>query len=192
MNKTEDILEQPIEKTGVDKNQLASELSQEEVLRMFLAAANYKEDESLYMPITIKRGGKKLLPTFRIRPLSQDEIHTAHVKATQYLPNPAGRRLPKIEGETNDSLERSWTIYFATVDEDRKALWDNPYYQKALQAQHPEVVFSQGNAGAQMIHMLLNAGEKSSLVAKIIEISFPDDVIEEDDQGPDEEEFAKN
>lgn len=188
----DDILEKDVSQTGIDEKQLSTDVSQEELLQMFLHAAGYKEDESLFCPITIRRGGAQLLPTFRVRPLSQEEINRAHRKATKLLPNPAGRRLPPIEGDTDASMERSWTIYLATVDEDKRKLWDNIELQKGMQARHPEVVFSKGDAGAQLIKMVLSAGESSAVVSKIVEISFPDNVLDDDSPELTEDEYAKN
>ena len=117
----------------------------------------------------------------------------AHKKATRYGNNPRGRRLPKIELETDQGLENAWIIYLATVNDDKEKLWNNRTYIRALQDHHPEVVFSQGNEGAQAINMILKAGEKAYVMQKIIEMSYPDDVggeNESDNNG--ELDYAKN
>ena len=191
--KPEEILQQPIEETGLQDSMMQTELSQEDVLKMFLEAADYKNDENEIIAIKIHRNGKQILPTFHVRPLNEREIDMAHKKATRYGNNPRGRRLPKIELETDQGLENAWIIYLATVNDDKEKLWNNRTYIRALQDRHPEVVFSQGNEGAQAINMILKAGEKTYVMQKIIEMSYPDDVggeNESDNNG--ELDYAKN
>ena len=189
----QDVVDAGVEATGVSAQTLTTESSQEDVLKMLLSAADYKEDSSLQEPVVIKRKGVQVLPTFHIRPISQDDTTVAHKKATKWLANPGGRRLPKIEGQTDSSIEDDWLIYLATTDEDKEKLWNNPAYIKGLQAKFPNVVFAQGSSGPQMISLLLTFGEKVTLVNKILDISYPEDA---DEGSPVSEvsqtDFAKN
>lgn len=189
----QDVVDAGVEATGVSTQTLTTESSQEDVLKMLLSAADYKEDSSLQEPVVIKRKGVQVLPTFHIRPISQEDTTVAHKKATKWLANPGGRRLPKIEGQTDSSIEDDWLIYLATTDEDKEKLWNNPAYIKGLQAKFPNVVFAQGSSGPQMISLLLTFGEKVTLVNKILDISYPEDA--EDGSAVSEvsqTDFAKN
>ena len=189
----QDVLNAGVEGTGVSQQALATESSQEDVLKMLLSAADYKEDVSLQEPIVIKRNGVQVLPTFNIRPISQDDVNIAHKKATKMMNNPGGRRLPKIEVETNESISNDWIIYLATTEEDKEKLWNNPVYTKALQAKFPNTVFAQGSSGPQMIGMLLTFGEKVTLVNKILDMSYPDESVDgSDNTEVTQTEFAKN
>lgn len=189
----QDVVDAGVEATGVSPKTLTTESSQEDVLKMLLSAADYKEDASLQEPIVIKRKGVQVLPTFHIRPISQDDTTIAHKKATRWLTNPGGRRLPKIEGQTDSSIEDDWLIYLATTDEDKTKLWNNPTYIKGLQAKYPNMVFAQGSSGPQMIGLLLTFGEKVTLVNKILDMSYPEDANDDSDENEiSQTEFAKN
>lgn len=189
----QDVVDAGVEATGVSAQTLTTESSQEDVLKMLLSAADYKEDTSLQEPVVIKRKGVQVLPTFHIRPISQEDTNIAHKKATKWLANPGGRRLPKIEGQTDDSVVNDWLIYLATTDEDKEKLWNNPSYIKGLQAKFPNVVFSQGSSGPQMISLLLTFGEKVTLVNKILDMSYPEDSVDGSNaKEVSQTEFAKN
>lgn len=189
----QDVVDAGVEATGVSAQTLTTESSQEDVLKMLLSAADYKEDISLQEPVVIKRKGVQVLPTFHIRPISQEDTNIAHKKATKWLANPGGRRLPKIEGQTDDSVVNDWLIYLATTDEDKEKLWNNPSYIKGLQAKFPNVVFSQGSSGPQMISLLLTFGEKVTLVNKILDMSYPEDSVDGSNaKEVSQTEFAKN
>ena len=101
------------------------------LLQGLIEAGNYKEDEAYRKKLVIQRNGKKLFE-FTVRPLSDDEFFECRKKSTKRLPNPAGRKLPPIDGETDISRFRSWKIYMATIDEDRAKIWDNKKMQEAL------------------------------------------------------------
>lgn len=189
----QDVVDAGVEATGVSTQALTTESSQEDVLKMLLSAADYKEDSNLQEAIVIKRKGVQVLPTFHIRPISQDDTTVAHKKATKWLANPGGRRLPKIEGQTDNSVENDWIIYLATTDEDKEKLWNNSAYIKGLQAKFPNVVFVQGSSGPQMISLLLTYGEKIMLVNKIIDMSYPEDAEDGSaESGVSQTEFSKN
>lgn len=104
-------------------------MNEAELLQGLIEAGNFKEEYRKKM--VIQRNGKKLFEFF-IRPLSDDEFFECRKKSTKYLPNPMGRKLPPIEGETDISRFRSWKIYMATIDEDRQRIWDNKKFQEQL------------------------------------------------------------
>lgn len=148
------------------------EATEYDLLKGLLEAANYKEDESLQKKIEIKRNGK-LLFSFRVRPLSEEDVRLARKKSTVYMPNPADKKLPAIEKEVNYFTLRSWSIYLATLEEDRNKIWDNPAVKEKF-----DVI-----QGVEMIDILLTGGEKSAVTDIIDEISGYD---------MDLEEYAKN
>ncbi|MBE6722279.1 MAG: hypothetical protein E7572_07310 [Ruminococcaceae bacterium] len=189
----QDVIDAGVEATGVSQQALTTESSQEDVLKMLLSAADYKEDASLQKIITVKRNGVQVLPSFHIRPISQDDVGIAHKKATKWMTNPGGRRLPKIEVETDNSIENDWLIYLATTDEDKEKLWNNSAYIKALQAKFPNTVFAQGSAGPQMIGLLLTLGEKINIANLVLDMSYPEDAVDgSDNKEVTQTEFAKN
>ena len=104
---------------------------------------------------------------FRVRPVSEEESIKCHDHATKFAPRKRGQ--PKREIETNTSLFRSWLIYTATVDEDRKKLWDNKKAQEALNVLQ----------GVEMIDAVLLSGEKDRIIDVINEISGYGDDMEE-------------
>lgn len=133
-------------------------MNESEILRGLIEAGREKENESSYEKIQIRRGGA-LKFEFRIRPLSEDETQACLNKATKFAPRKKNQPRQKIE--TNASEFRSWLIYTATVDEDRKKTWDNKQAQEALGAL----------CGVDMIDAVLLAGEKDAVLERIDEIS---------------------
>jgi hypothetical protein len=178
----ESTLNNPVDQTGINAAAVSTPSAENDVVSMFLSAAGYKTDESLFVPITIKRAGKQVLPTFRVRPLSEAEAFQAHKSATTYMANPANPRLPKIEKSTDGSLEDSYIIYTATVAEDRAKSWDNRLVISALQKKFPEIAL-----GVQVIDAVLTLGEKEAIVQQIQGLSYPDDTNKITP-----EEYAKN
>lgn len=102
--------------------------NEEDLLENLLAAANFTEDEGLWKQMRVKRNGRVYF-TFRIRPLSEEEAKMIRRNNTRYLDNPRGANLPKIPGEVNEEQLVHEIIYRATVDEDRKRIWDNPAFK---------------------------------------------------------------
>lgn len=153
---------------GVEAPATQEEILMDEnaMLRGLIEAGKEKDDESTYRKIQIKRGGV-LKFVFRIRPVSEEESIKCHDHATKFAPRKRGQ--PKREIETNQSLFRSWLIYTATVDEDRKKLWDNRKAQEALNVL----------SGVDMIDAVLLSGEKDRIIDVINEISGYDDDMEE-------------
>lgn len=82
-------------------------------------------------------------------------------KAISYVPDPRGKNFPKIEKDFDASKYRSWKIYFATVDDNKKLLWDNKNIQNSLNVlQNVDVIDS-----------VLMSGEKDAICDIIDEIS---------------------
>ena len=153
---------------GVEAPATQEEILMDEnaMLRGLIEAGKEKDDESTYRKIQIKRAGV-LKFMFRIRPVSEEESIKCHDHATKFAPRKRGQ--PKREIETNTSLFRSWLIYTATVDEDRKKLWDNKKAQEALNVLQ----------GVEMIDAVLLSGEKDRIIDVINEISGYGDDMEE-------------
>ena len=142
------------------------------LVEALLEAADYSSD---IVEAEIRRKGK-LLFKVHIRPIGDKETREARKKATKMLPNPNGRKLPKIEGEFDPELFNSWLIYLATTDEDRKQVWGNKTVMDKFDILQP----------IEMIDILLRSGEKGHLVDLVAEISGMD---EESDTL---EDYAKN
>ena len=153
---------------GVEAPATQEEILMDEnaMLRGLIEAGKEKDDESTYRKIQIKRAGT-LKFVFRVRPVSEEESIKCHDHATKFAPRKRGQ--PKREIETNTSLVRSWLIYTATVDEDRKKLWDNKKAQEALNVLQ----------GVEMIDAVLLSGEKDRIIDVINEISGYGDDMEE-------------
>ncbi len=132
---------------GTGKNQ---EKEREEywLLQQLLTAANFKTDPEQYETITIERKGKEMF-SFRVRPLEEEELQECRKKATQYGANPQNRALVMETGVDLVKL-RSYKIYLATIEEDRKKIWDNRTLQQEIGVLQ----------GIDVIDRLLLAGEK--------------------------------
>lgn len=154
-----------LENSGLPSAEVIA-MTEVDLVKTLLEAASYKENEELWQPIEIQRKGKKVVK-FRIRPLSEDEILAARKKATKYMPNPADKRLPLIEKEIDYSRLRSWKIYYATVDEDRKLLWNNKDVKDAFSEKIGRKIME----SVEVIEMVLQAGEKDAISDTIDEIS---------------------
>ena len=133
-------------------------MSESDILRGLIEAGREKENESSYEKVQVKRGGV-LKFEFRIRPLSEDETNACLDHATKFAPRKKGQ--PKRKIETDSAKFRSWLIYTATVDEDRKKTWDNKQAQEALGVL----------CGVDMVDAVLLAGEKDAILDRIDEIS---------------------
>lgn len=153
---------------GVETPATQEEILMDEnaLLRGLIEAGTEKDNEKTYRQIQIKRGGV-LKFVFRIRPVSEEESIACHDHATKFAPRKRGQ--PKREIETNQAKFRSWLIYTATVDEDRKKLWDNKKAQDALDVLQ----------GVDMIDAVLLSGEKDRVIDVINEISGYGDDMEE-------------
>ena len=128
-------------------------------LQQLLTAANFKEDPQNYEEIKIERN-KQLLFSFRVRPLEEEELQECRKKATQYGINPQNRTLSMEIGVDVVKL-RSYKIYFATIEEDRKKIWDNKAFQENIGILQ----------GVDAVDKLLLAGEKDRVCSMIDAIS---------------------
>lgn len=157
------------------------------LLQGLIEAGNFRNDESLQRKVEIRRKGK-LLFTFTVRPIDEEEEGICRSKATKKYPNPNGRKLPAIEGQTDWVKFRSWKIYMSTIDEDKALLWDNPKMKQALDVLQ----------GVDLIDKVLRTGEKDAICTIIEEISGGaiDDSVADDYGDSVEpvslEEYAKN
>lgn len=136
-----------------------------EIINGLLAAANYKEDEDNIQAIEIKRNGKKFFE-FRVRPLGEDELMAIRKLCVKKYNNPAGKGLPKIEGDVDLPVFRSRKIYAATVEEDKKLLWNNPQIKQSFKAKGIDIL-----EGHEMVDKVLMAGEKDKISDIIDELS---------------------
>lgn len=136
-----------------------------EIINGLLEAANYKEDEDNLQPIEIKRNGKKFFD-FKVRPLGEDELMAIRKLCVKRYNNPNGRQLPKIEGDVDLPVFRSRKIYAATVDADKRLLWDNPQIKQRFKEKGIDIL-----EGYEMVDKVLMAGEKDKVSDIIDELS---------------------
>lgn len=173
MSEKTKVTEMPIEETGIPSQEEVNE-TEYSLIEGLLGAAGYAEDEDLRKEIRIARNGKFFFK-FTVRPLSEDEIRVARKNATKMINNPAGKKLPKIEGDVDMAALRSWKIYFATIEEDRDKIWENQEIKRKYNLMR----------GYESVDVLLTGGEKSSVIDIIDDISgFGEDL--------DLTEYAKN
>ena len=157
-------------------------LNEADILEGLLDAADMTKETKT---IEIVRGGRTLI-TFRIRALSEDEYNRCKKKHTTYKRNKQlGIKMPD---EVNTSAYRCALIYTATLEEDRKKMWDNKELWKALGTKGIEIV-----TGLNVIETCLRAGEKDRDIAAIDGLSgFSDGDDGEDEESQSMEETAKN
>lgn len=144
--------------------------NEDDLIAGLLEAADFAALET--KNIEIARAGKVLF-TFKIRPLSADEINTCRNRATKYVRNKQlGIKMP----EDTDSVKyRAMIIYTATVDEDKKKLWDNHKVWEGLEKKGKVVV-----TGYEVVDHCLKAGEKDKVIEAIDELSgFENNNLEE-------------
>ncbi len=143
-----------------------------DILRGVLESAGFSETEDEYRTIEVARKGKVLF-TFRIRPLTEEEYEKCKKRNTKYVRNKQlGIKMPE---DTNNVKYRSDLIYTATVEEDRKKLWDNRQIWNALSEKGADVL-----TATDVIDIVLKPGEKAAVVEQIDQISgFEDSNFEE-------------
>lgn len=165
--------------TGLD-NAANRKEAEYDLVQALLEATEYKTDEENVSEVDIKRNGKFL---FRVHmhPISDSDVRQARKKATSYVPNPNGKKLPKIESDFNSTKFNSWLIYLATTEEDQTSIWGNPAIMKKFMLAEP----------AESIDVLLTVGEKRRLSDIVSEISGLDD-DDTEEETKDTEEYAKN
>lgn len=149
-----------------------------DLVKSLLSAMEYQTDEENITEVEIKRSGKYLF-SVHLHPISDEQIRTARKKATSYMPNPNGKKLPPIEREINNAKLKSLVIYYATTEEDQKKIWGN------------QAVKEKANLieNYESIEVLLTVGEKNRLFDLVLEISGMDD---DEEDTIDDEEYAKN
>lgn len=144
-------------------------MHEEDFIQGLIDAAGYAEEET--QRIEIVRDGK-LYFAFRIRPLSEEEYNTCKKKNTKYVRNrQLGMRMPE---ETDNVKYRAALIYQATVEEDRKNLWDNRKVWETLRNRGMQVV-----RGLDVIDYSLKAGEKDKVLEAIDKLSGYEENLEE-------------
>ena len=127
---------------------------------LFAAEAENSTEGEVKKRLYVNRGGKTYFEV-DIRPLTELELMACRKRATRYAENPAGKRLPKIEMETNYALLRSLKIYTATTDEYKKKLWDNPATLSRFELLE----------GHDVIDRVFFAGEKDAILDKVDALS---------------------
>lgn len=173
-----DVLE--MEQTGLPEPEKIA-MSEEELIAGLLSAAGFETDEDNQVPVEIRRSGK-LFFRFHIHPLGEKEMQKIRRKSTDMYKNPAGKKLPKIEGELRLEEFRSRKIYAATTDEDREKLWNNPKVKAGLEKKGIDAF-----EPWEVIEAVLMAGEKQKISELIDDISGYD---QEDEL--ELEDYAKN
>lgn len=146
------------EKTKMETAELTKEdllAMEDELLAGLLAAVEDKGTNTT--TITVKRGDKVFFK-FRIRMLDDEEVKEIKLRNSTYVKNSIG---VKVLSDFNDVRFRSEIIYRATVEEDRKKLWDNPEAKKRLGCMD----------GVEMVERALTSGEKDTIYDKIQEFS---------------------
>lgn len=130
-----------------------------DILDGLLKAASYKTDESETHPVEITRNGTVVLG-FRIHPLSEEDFIACRKRHTRYKKNRQAGGV-RVADDIDTSAYRSSVIYEATVEEDRKRIWDNKQAWDKL-----DIV-----SGYQLIEKVLKGGEKDAVYEKVEEIS---------------------
>ena len=149
------------------KDKEIDELTEEEmreyegdIISALVETASYKDDDRETRKIKIARNGV-LMFTFRVRPLTEEEFNKAR---RQNLKN-RGRR----NEEVDYARQRSQVIYMATIDEDKKRLWNNKEVWNKLNVA----------SGIDAVGEILKYGEKIKIGEVIEEISGYDDKLDE-------------
>lgn len=134
--------------------------NEEELLAGLLEAAEFKENTDFQRKIEIKRNGK-LLFSFYIRPLTEEEVQGCRKRATKRRPDPRGKQFGMIEIETDYIKLRSYKILAATVDKGHGILWSNRTLKEKLNVIED----------VDVIDKVLMGGEKDYINDVIDEIS---------------------
>lgn len=172
-----------MEKTNVTGLDTASNRKEAEydLVTALLAASEYKTSDEFVTEVEIKRNGVYYF-TVHVHPISDKDARFARKKATIYMANPNGKKLPPIEKEFDNAKFKSWLIYLATTEEDQQKIWGNSaVMQKHSLAENWE-----------SIDVLLSVGEKNNIFEVVTDISGLDDDGNISDEEMDEEEYAKN
>lgn len=167
--------------TGLDQVSNRKE-AEYDLVKALLESAEYKTAEDSITEAEIRRNGKYLF-TVHLHPISDTDARLARKKATTYMKNPNGKKLPPIEKEFDASKFNAWLIYLATTEEDQQNIWGNPAITQKYNLALP----------VDSIDVLLTLGEKHRLADVVTDISgLDDDEDSEESENMDEEEYAKN
>lgn len=140
-------------------------LFEEDFIKGLISAADYRTDETQHIEI-IRNG--TLFFAFDIRALSEEEYDKCKTKHTKYVRNKQlGIKLPE---DTNTTKYRCALIYQATLEEDRKKLWDNKQVWNALNDKGLQIM-----NGLDVIENTLKSGEKDKVIECIDKLSGYDD-----------------
>lgn len=143
--------------------------NEEDFIQGLIAAAEFAAEETQRIEI-IREG--RLFFAFSIRPLSSEEYEKCRKKHTKYVRNKQlGMKLPE---DTNRIKYQSAIIYEATVEDDRRKLWDNRKVWDALNAKQDRIM-----NGLDVIECVLKAGEKDRIIDAVDKLSGFDDNLEE-------------
>lgn len=178
-----DVLENEMELTGLPEEEKVL-MNETDLINGLLEASGYAECEDIMKNIKIERAGK-LLFQFKVHPLSEKEMMELRKQSTDRYKNPAGKHLPKIEGDLRVDEFRSRKIYAATTEKDRLLLWDNPKVKLSLN-NRLESKGKQVIEAWEIIDYVLMAGEKFR-VSNVI-----DTISGYDDEELELEDYAKN
>lgn len=152
-----------------DEGKAAVRSHEEDFIQGLIDAADFSEDET--QKIEIIRDGK-LYFAFSIRPLGSEEYDRCKKKHTKYVRNKQfGIKLPE---DTDRIKYQSAIIYTATVEDDRKNLWDNKKVWNALRDKGIQIM-----NGLDVIEYTLKAGEKDRVLEAIDALSGYDTNLEE-------------
>ena len=172
-----------IEKESVTGLDMATNRKEAEydLVKALLESAEYKTAEESVSVVEIKRAGKFLFEV-HVHPLSEADARQARKKATTFMPNPNGKKLPPIEKDFDSAKFNSWLIYLATTEDDQTKIWGNPAVMQKFALAQP----------VESVDVLLTLGEKRKLSDLVLEISGLDDDAEDGEETMTEEEYAKN
>jgi hypothetical protein len=141
-----------------DKLAEIKELTREDLLEMeedllsgLMAAVESKDNDTT--TITIQRGDRVFFK-FRVRRLDDDEVKEIKDRNSTFVKNSIG---VKVRSDFDDVRFSSEVIYRATIEDDRKKLWDNPEAKKKLNCLD----------GIEVIGRALASGEKDAVYDKI-------------------------
>lgn len=152
-----------------EETQSQMRLNEEDLIQGLIDAAGYSKEEEKRIEIV---RDKKVYFAFSVHPLCEDEYNRCKKKHTKYVRNKhLGMKLPE---DTDSAKYRSALIYQATVEEDRKKLWDNKKVWEALRNKGLQIM-----NGLDVIEYSLKAGEKDKILEVIDEISGYDMDLEE-------------
>lgn len=152
-----------------EETQAQIRMNEEDIIQGLISAADYGAED--HQTIEIVREGRVYF-RFRIRPLREDEYNQCKKKHTKYVRNRnIGMKMPE---DTNSVKYRSELIYQATVDEDRRKLWDNKKVWEALRDKDMQIM-----NGLDVIEYSLKAGEKDRIIDAIDKLSGYDTALEE-------------